>query len=218
MTLRKFAYAVMVLLITLTVGLMAVVQAGEKNWKIDSIGVDYQHGEDSMLPEEWQGDHCTNLVVRYSVRIESDSLIPYLLNDGWNKWTIGIEGHYSDSKANEKPDYGQDAGFKEMGFNVTVKRHLFNKLFYVGFLAGLSYVDEFPEFEDRRWKHGDLNSNIAHSHCLGTWGPMVGKDWHVYDAWSVRTELRGTHTSDPFGSDSGKNFLAGTIGVTYKFK
>lgn len=214
---RRLTYVV-VLAIALTIGIRTMVQAGEENWKIDSIGIDYQEGGDILLPEEWQGDHCTNLVKRYSLRVESDSLVPYLLNNSWDKWTLGLEGHYSAHKANEKPDYGQDAGFKEIGFNVTIKRHLFNKLFYVGFRAGLSYVDEFPEFENRDWKHGDMNSNIGHSHYLGTWGPMVGKDWHVNKAWSVRTELRGTHTSDPFEPDSGKNFLAGTLGVTYRFK
>jgi len=228
MSLRKIASVVVALLFVL-VGLMSVAQAEESrsvasivpvkklDWKIDSLGLDYQHGEDVMLPEDWQGDHCTNKVLRFSVRAESDSVIPYYLNGGWDKWTLGVELHYSDQKANEKPDHGQDAGFKEMGFNVTVKRHLFDRKFYVGFIAGLSYVHEFPKFENRDWKHGDMNSNIAHSHCLGTWGPIVGKDWHVYKSWSLRTELRGTHTSDPFGSDSGKNFLGGVIGVTYRF-
>jgi hypothetical protein len=218
MTLRKFAYAVVVLAMVLTVGLVAVVQAEEETWKIDSLGFDYQHGEDVLLPEEWQGDHCTNLVIRWSVRAESDSVIPYYLNDSWDKWTLGLEFHYSDSKANEKPDHGQDAGYKEMGFNVTVKRHFFDKMFYVGWLAGLAYIDEFPQFENRDWKHGDMNSNIGHSHCVGTWGPMIGKDWHIYEGWSLRTEFRGTHTSDPFRSDSGKNFIAGVAGVTYRFK
>lgn len=214
---KKLTYVV-ALALTLAISLGTIAQAEEKTWKIDSLGFDYQEGGDVMLPDYWQGDHATNLVKRYSLRAESDSLAPYLLNDSWDKWTLGLEGHYSAHKANEKPDQGQDTGFKEMGFNVTVKRHLFNRSFYVGFIAGLSYVHEFPQFENRNWKHGDMNSNIGRSHCLGTWGPMVGKDWHVYKAWSMRTELRGTHTSDPFGSDSGKNFVAGTIGVTYRFR
>jgi hypothetical protein len=213
---KNFIYVAVAITLAISLGTMA--QAAEKNWKIDSLGFDYQEGSDVLLSESLQGDHCTNLVKRFSLRIESDSIVPYYLNDSWDRWTLGLEGHYSMHKANEKPDRGQDTGFKEVGFNVTIKRHLFNKLLYIGFRGGLSYVNDFPEFENRDWKHGDMNSNIAHSHCLGTWGPMIGKDWPICEDWSMRTELSGTHTSDPFGSDSGKNFVAGTIGVTYKFK
>jgi len=205
-----------VVLVSLCLLVPAVVNAGE-TWKIDSIGFDYQHAEDVLLPEELQGDHCTNLVIRWSVRVESDSMIAYYLNDDWNKWTIGMEFHYSDQKANEKPDYGQDAGFKEIGFNITFKRHLFDRKFYIGVLAGLSYVEQFPAFENRDWKHGDMNSNIAHSNPLGSWGCMIGKDWKIYKTWSLRTEFRATHTSSVFGSDSGKNLLAGVLGVTKRF-
>lgn len=216
MTLRKFAYVIVGLCIVLTALLVSTVQA-EKDWKIDSLGVDWQYGKDFMLPKDWQGDHCANTVNRVSIRLESDSVVPYYLNESWDKWTLGLEGHYSDHKADERPDRGQDAGFKEIGFNVTAKRHLFDELFYVGFIAGLSYVGDLPEFENRDWKHGDAYSNIGRSHCLGSWGATVGKDWKVTNGWSIRTEGRLTHTSDPFRSDSGKNFGATVVGVTYRY-
>jgi hypothetical protein len=192
------------------------VQVAE-DWRIDSIGIDWQYGKDSMMPEDWQCDHCTNEVDRYSIRVESDSVIPYVLNDSWKKWTVGTELHYSDHKADEKPDYGQDTGFKEIGFNAILKRHIFNRLLYIGFIAGLSYVDNFPEFENKDWNHCDRYSCTGRSHWLGSYGAVAGKDWPMYKAWSLRTELRATHTSDPFRSYSGINFIAAVVGVTYRF-
>jgi hypothetical protein len=201
------------LLIAFTTG---SVQAKDMPCKIDTIGFDVQYGRDSA--DELQGDHSLNIVERISVRAESDSLITALLNDSWDKWTIGAEIHYSSHKANERPDHEQDTGFHETGVNLTLKRHLLNKIFYIGCLAGLSYVSNFPEFENRSWNDNDLRSNIGRSHYLYTLGVLTGKDWQVLkSAWSVRTEVRLTHTSDPFRSDRGKNFAAGVLGATYRF-
>ena len=178
---------------------------------IDSVGADYQYGKDYMLPDSSRGEHCFNTVLRWSVRAESRSLLFS------RKWGVQLEFLYSDHKADEFPDRGQDAGFKEWGVNLALKRYFFDDMFYVGFLAGLSYVDEFPNFENRDWPDRSLESNVGRSHCLGSWGPMVGKDWRIYKAWSLKTEMRLTHTSDPFNTDMGKNFLAGTVGFSYNF-
>jgi hypothetical protein len=178
---------------------------------IDSVGFDWQYGRDYMLPDSWKGEHCLNKVNRWSVRAESRSL---LLPE---KWGIQLELLYSAHKADEHPDHGQDTGFKELGINLAVKRYFFDDMFYVGWLAGLSYVGEFPNFENRDWPDRSLESNLGRSHYLGTWGPMVGKDWHIYKAWSFKTEMRFTHTSDPFNTDMGKNFLGATVGFTYNF-
>lgn len=93
-------FAVVVLSCILT-GVSA--QAKESTWKIDSIGFDLQYGRDSA--DELQGDHSLNIVERVSLRVESDSLVPALLNESWDKWTIGSELHYSSHKANEWPDH-----------------------------------------------------------------------------------------------------------------
>jgi len=178
---------------------------------IDSVGADYQYGMDYMLPDSLRGEHCFNTVVRWSVRAESRSL---LFSE---KWGLQLELFYADHKADEYPDYGQDTGFKEIGVNLALIRHFFDDMFYVGWLAGLAYVDEFPNFEDRDWPDRSLESNVGRSHCLGTWGPMVGRNWHIYKAWSLKTEMRLTHTSDPFRTDMGKNFLAGVVGFSYNF-
>jgi len=190
--------------------------ANERTWKIDSIGLDLQYGRDSA--EDLQPRHSLNIVERISVRAESDSLMPYLLDESWDKWTAGAELHYSSHKANERPDNGQDTGFHEIGVNGVLKRHFFDKMFYIGGLAGLSYVHDMPRFENRPWKSDDRRSNIGRSHCLYTVGALAGRDWQVLQtAWSVRTELRLTHSSDPFHADHGKNFAAGVLGATYRY-
>lgn len=178
---------------------------------IDSVGFDWQYGQDYMLPDDWKGEHCLNRVNRWSVRAESRNL---LLPE---KWGIQLELLYSAHKADEVPDRAQDTGFKEWGINLAVKRYFFDDMFYVGCLAGLSYVDEFPNFENRDWSDRSIEADVGRSHCLGSWGLMAGRDWHIYKAWSLKTEMRLTHTSDPFNTDKGKNFLAGAVGFSYNF-
>jgi hypothetical protein len=78
---KNFIYVAVAITLAISLGTMA--QAAEKNWKIDSLGFDYQEGSDVLLSESLQGDHCTNLVKRFSLRIESDSIVPYYLNDSW---------------------------------------------------------------------------------------------------------------------------------------
>lgn len=178
---------------------------------IDNIGVDLEYGKDYMLPDSLRGDHVFNTVKRLSLRAESRNLI---FSD---KWGIQFEFKYSAHKGDEFPDHGQDAGWKEMGVNLALIRHFFDDLFYVGWLAGLSYVQDFPEFENRDWPDRSLESNVGRSHCLGTWGPMIGRNWSITDTWSLKTEMRFTHTSDPFNTDMGKNFISAIMGFSYNF-
>ena len=170
------------------------------------IGFDWIYGKDNILPEAWQGPSCENTVNRFSIRAEINSMFP-----SWDKWFIGGEFQYSMHKADEKPEgkygNGHDAGFREYSLNLTIKRQMFDDLFYLGVLVGASYWYE----RDNRMH------NLGDSHLLGTWGGMIGKDWNVYKAWSLRTELRLTHTSDPFRSDRGKNYGTGIMGMTYTF-
>jgi hypothetical protein len=193
-------------------------QAEEKTWKIEKVGVDFHYGRDIWMPDTFRGDHSDNIVQRIAVRAESDSLMPYLINDCWNKWTIGGELHYSAHKANERPDQEQDTGFHEFGFNLVVKRNLFDRMLYLGGLAGMSYISSFPRFEDRSWNESHRNSDIGRSHYLYTVGGLLGKDWQLFHTpWSIRTEARVLHTSDPFRNDGGKNFAEGVVGVGYSF-
>ena len=205
----------------------ATAQAADKSWKIDKIGVDYTWGRDSWLPDTLEGDHSDNVVRRISLRAESDSLMPYLLNDSWSKWTLGGELHYSAHKANEEPasgpedrNYDQDTGFHEIGFNLFVKRNLFDNMLYVGALGGLAYVDDFPKFENRpNWSKENQRSDIGRSHCLYTVGALAGKDWRLFkSAWALRTEGRFVHTADPFNwSYDGKYFAQYVVGLTYSY-
>ena len=171
------------------------------------IGYDWMYGKDAWIPDDWASPSCENTVNRFSIRYETNKFFP-----SWDKWFIGGEFHYSMHKADEAPggSYydehpGHDAGFREYSFNLTIKRLMFDDLFYVGWVMGLSY-----------WYERDHGMhNLGNSHCLGSWGPTLGKDWHIYKAWSIRTELRLTHTSDPFRSDRGKNYGTGVIGISY---
>ena len=144
---------------------------------------------------------------RFSARVETNNIFP-----SWHKWFIGGEFQYSMHKADERPEgaygLGHDAGFREYSFNLTLKRQMFDDLFYLGVLAGVSY-----------WYERDHGMHdLGGSHWLGTWGGMIGRDWNIYKAWSVRSEFRMTHTSDPFrNDDKGKNYLSGVIGLSYRF-
>ncbi len=195
----------------------ATARAADKPWSFEKIGVDFSYGRDSWLPDSLQGDHSDNIVKRISLRAESDSLVAHLLNDSWNQWTLGGELHYSAHKANEQPDHDQDTGFHETGCNLVLKRNLFDRMLYVGVLAGLSYVSSFPKFENRDWSREHRYSDIGRSHCLYTVGALVGKDWQLFkSAWSLRTEGRFAHTADPFWSSyDGKNFASYVVGLTY---
>ena len=175
------------------------------------VGFDLQQGSDHMLPSAWQSNHCFNRVHRLSIRAETRSLLP-------TPWALQGELFYARHKADEVPDYGQDTGFNEIGFALILKRYFFDNIFYAGVLVGISHVQDFPKFERREsWSEGDQNSNIGHSHYLGSFGVLAGRDWPIYSAWSLRTELRLTHTSDPFRPDLGKNYGAMVVGVSYAF-
>lgn len=171
-----------------------------------NIGFDWMYGKDAWLPDAWQSPSCENTVNRLSLRAETNNHFP-----GWEKWFIGGELQWSRHKADEKPKgkyrAGHDAGFVEYSFNLTIKRELFNDLFYLGWVMGASYW----------YKRDHGMHNLGDSHWLGTWGPMIGKDWHIYKSCSLRTEARVTHTSDPWQSDRGKNYATFfVVGFTFK--
>jgi len=172
---------------------------------IDSMGVDWQYGIGT-------NSHSTNVVNRFSVWAENRTILP-------DPWALQAEIHRSDHKLNERPDHGQDTGFKEFGFNVSLKRYFFNDAFHVGVLGGFSYVPGFPFSENRKhWQINGQIGNIGRSHCLGTFGALVGFGVSIYGHWSLKTEVRYTHTSDPFTKiDTGLNYLSGSLGVVYKF-
>jgi len=206
--------------VALVVLLLAVTTAGadDKPWQFEKIGADFTYGRDAWLPDSLQGDHSDNIVERISLRAESDSLVPHMLSDSWSQWTVGAEVHYSAHKANEHPDHDQDTGFHETGCNLILKRNLFDRALYLGVLAGLSYVSNFPKFEDRDWSREHRYSDIGRSHCLYTVGVLLGRDWQLFkSAWSLRTEGRLVHTADPFWwSYDGKNFASYVVGLTYR--
>jgi len=183
---------------------MASAYASDKPL-IDKAGVIWQYGKGS-------NSHSTNTVNRFTGWIENRSLLP-------DPWAVQAEGHYSMHKFDEYPDFGQDTHFREYGINLVVKRYFLKDIFYLGILGGLSYVHDFPQFEDRSdWSQDSQAGNIGRSHCLGTFGAMAGRDWHIYKAWSLRTEFRYTHTSDPFSPDAGKNYWTGGLGLGLTFK
>ena len=176
----------------------------DESKSITRIGVDWSYGKSEWLFEDMQSPSCENTVNRFTLRAETNSLFPSL-----DKLFIGGELRYSMHKADEKPEgsyhMGHDAGFREYGFNATAKWEF--GWFYAGVFAGVSY-----------WYERDNGMhNLGDSHCLGTWGPLAGLNIPITGPWELRLEGRGAHTSDPFQSDRGKNWLEGTIGVSYVF-
>jgi hypothetical protein len=106
---------------------------------------------------------------------------------------------------NEKSYITNDLGVNVVGIYHTGNRTwLFDP--YLGFMAGLSYLKH----------HGD-QPNWGNSGVLGTWGAVLGMTITVKNV-DVKTELRFTHTSDPFDCDSGRNFEGIVIGIVYYFK
>jgi len=198
------------ILVLFTMLLGTSVYAEEKSkplWGfIDSVGFDWGYYKDEWFPTDFvKSDECANTVNRFSIRAESSKILP------WEKWIVGMELGYSMHKADELPDgcysSSHDAGFREYNINLIVKRKMFDNLFYFGGLAGVGY-----------WYQRDNGMhNLGDSHVLGSWGALVGKDWHIYKTWSFRTEVRATHTSDPFESDMGKNYIGWVAGITKNF-
>jgi hypothetical protein len=171
---------------------------------IDSVWIEYEQSYDCFLPRDWQGEHATNVVNRYGIGAESRSLwIPA------EDWAIFGKLQYSDHKANEYPDHGQDSGFKELGAQLGIKKYFFKRL-YVGLYTGMAYIDEFPNFENRDWSDRCLESNVGRSHFFGSLGGLIGLKFRIpkTNNWSLASEARFTHSSDPIRTDEGKN-LAG---------
>ena len=220
---KRFSYVSMMLYVMIVIGMLIGTNVCAKDSTVQvtsdrsvtKMGFDWMYAKDAWVPEMWQSPSCENTVNRFSFRYETNTILPA----SWYKWRVGGEIQYSMHKADELPDgsywhihkdgshNSHDAGFREYSFNLTIARDMFDKMFYLKWVMGLSYWHERD--------HG--MHNLGGSHCLGTWGPAIGKDWHIYKAWSLRTEVRGTHTSDPFQSDRGKNYLGWVIGTTYEF-
>lgn len=165
------------------------------------VGIDLQAGTDVILPGNYASDSWVNSVKRLSIRYETNDFL-------WDSLWLGVEGVYSTHKADSKTVPGFDTGFTDYGVNFTAKYQLFDDLFYVGVLGGFSY-----------WPTRDHGGHFGNSHWLGTFGALAGKDWNIFETpWSIRTELRFTHTSDPWGPDpDDMELISGVIGVSYKF-
>jgi len=161
-----------------------------------------------MFKGSFVSKHAANSAEVVSLRAESKKL--------YEHYRLQFEIQCSDHKADEHPDLGQDTGFQEYSALIMVKRHfaVLNDA-YVGMFGGFGYISNFPKFENRDWADRDLESNIGHSHITGNIGMAIGKDWHVYKSWDIRTEIRAIHLSDPLSTDRGKNLMGGSIGLTY---
>ena len=198
---KRLCYVIVLLTMLLGTSVYAKDKSEPLLGFIDSIWIEYEHSEDYFLPKDWRGDHATNVVHRYGIGAESRSLLISA-----EDWAIFAKLQYSAHKANEYPDYGQDTGFKELGALVGVKKY-FLKRFYVGVYAGMAYIDEFPNFENRDWPDRCIESNVGRSHFFGSWGGLAGFKFRVpkTNNWSFASEARITHSSDPFRTDKGKN-------------
>ena len=173
------------------------------------MGLDWTYGKDYMMPDALNAEESMATVNRLSLRYEDDWFLP-------EKWNWQWELHYSAHKFDEL--HGpQDSSMKEIGINLAIKRSFFDELFYVGFFAGMSRALDTPEFGNRRWSDRELSARIGDSGWLGSWGPLVGRDWRLQGRWGLRTEMRFIHTSDPFRQDCGKNYGQMVLGLTYSF-
>ena len=103
-------------------------------------------------------------------------------------------------------DYSRSA--KEIGFYVIPKYYWHTKHtdIYVGIPLGFSHL---MDTEDQ--------PNFADSGLLGTFGLAIGLDTPLKKNLSLRTEYRATHTSDPLGSDAGRNLHGILIGLRYRW-
>jgi len=204
--LRLYKILILFVLLLVFLGVFLISRDAGAEMK---VGLDWTYGRDFVVPEAWTCENSEATVNRLSLRIEDDWLLP-------ERWDWQLELHYSTHKFDEIGG-GQDASMKELGINLALKRELFDDLFYVGFFAGLSVPLDLPEFEGRDWSDGEMHARVGNSGLLGSWGPLVGKDWQLQGKWSLRTELRFAHTSDPFRHDGGKNYGQMVVGLTYSF-
>ena len=204
--LRLYKFLILFVLLLVFLGVFLIARDADAGSR---IGLDWTYGKDFMMPEGLTCDESTSTVNRLSLRYEDDWFLP-------EKWNWQWELHYSAHKFDEL--HGpQDTPMKEVGINLILKRSFFDELFYAGFFGGISKLLDHPEFDDRRWSERELSARVGDSGWLGSWGSLVGKDWKLQGRWSLRTELRFTHTSDPFRQDGGKNYGQMVVGLTYSF-
>lgn len=212
---KRLCYVIVVMTMLLGTTVYAE-QKSEPLWGfIDSVEFNWGYYKDAWFPGDlWQSDDCTNTVNRFSLRAETSKIIP------WDKWRVGAEVGYSMHKADEKPGGSywhvhpdgshntHDAGFREYSLNFTVTRDVLFKNLYLGIVFGISgwYLRD----------HG--MHNLGDSHLLGTWGGLLGYKHRFGETnWGARAEVRATHTSDPFNSDMGKNYLGGNMSLIRYF-
>lgn len=214
---KKLVICLIVLWISIVAESVVFAQDEDKHQPFfESISFGFQFGKDQLLPDSLKGKHSRNTVWRYLIQGENKTILP-------EPYSFVLEGHYSKHKADEHPDDGQDTGMQEIGANLWLKREFFRERwydFYCMIGGGFSYVLKFPNFENRDWDKMDMKSDIARSHFLGTFGGAFGKEFDISflaDNWSATTEVRLTHTSDPFGPDFGKNYGVFQIMLKYRF-
>jgi hypothetical protein len=185
--------------ITLLIGIISLISSPVYAGMIDSGGFDFLYG--SELPHIVESSSHTHRVARYIARAGKQLS---------KHWELEGEGYFSQHVSNPKIPGETRYRARESGVNLVVHYQFGNRTWvadpYIGWCAGLSWlIDE------------ENQPNWAESGCLGTWGPMAGISIPITIHNDVRAEFRITHSSDPFGSDSGRNFRCISVGFTHYF-
>lgn len=166
---------------------------------IDSVGFDVQYS--STLPNVVESKSHKHRATRYIARAGKR------LSEHWE---LDGEFHYSYCSSSPRRSSEQRYRAKETGVNLAIHYNLGNRSWiadpYVGWMAGLSWLVNKRD-----------QPNWAESGCLGSWGPMIGLSIPVSPRTDLRIEGRISHTSDPFGGDSGRNLRGIAVGLSYYF-
>jgi len=166
---------------------------------IDNGGFDFQYS--TALPHVVESSSHNHRVHRYTGRLGKD------LSKHWE-----LEGEFNFSEHSSSPKVPTETKYtaREAGVNAVIHYHLGNRSWfmdpYIGWCAGLSWLIDKKE-----------QPNWADDSLLGTWGPMAGISIPITIHNDIRAEFRITHSSAPFGSDSGRNFRCISVGFTHYF-
>jgi len=123
-----------------------------------------------------------------------------------------LDGELVFSQHRSTPKISNEISYRarELGVNIVGKYQLGNRTWlfnpYIGWLFGMAWLIDRKD-----------QPNWAESGTLGTWGPVIGINIPINPKTDIKAEYRITHTSDPFGGDSGRNFEGVVLGMTYHF-
>jgi hypothetical protein len=185
--------------IMLLIGIISLISVPAYAGFLDNGGINFQYA--TYLPKVVESASHHHRAHRY---------MGWLGKDLSKHWELEGEFHFSRHFSSPKNASERHFTARETGINAVIHYRFRGSEAkwdpYIGWFAGLSWLIDTKE-----------QPNWAESGVLGSWGPMIGLNIPIMKNNGARIEFRISHTSDPFGSDSGRNLRCISVGVIHWF-